>query len=629
MVNHITWKNISNLVSNGSYKEALSHYAQAHSTSIHPNKFTFPFLLKSCKELKSIPQTQQIHTHIIKFGFMSNKYAATALIDAYVKLQLFGDALKVFDEIPNPTLPSFNAVIAGFSRHGRCEESVRSFRLLAYEGLPPNSVTIASLLPACRMVEQGLQLHGLSIKMGHHSDCYVATALITMYANCSELGLARKVFELIDEKKIQSYNAVVSGFLRNGEDYMALNLIRKMCISLNKKPNPTTLLSVLSVCSNLSACSLGKQVHCYLLRSDMNHDVKLGTALVDMYSKSGIVKWAYRVFMSMENRNLVTWNAMISGFLVHGHLNIALELIHKLKIEGMKPDTVALNLMIIGLSQQGKIAEAFASFKEMQSDGMVRPSLESVTSLLHSCSYALDLRQGKEIYAHVVRTRKDFDDVVFQTTMIHLCMRCGDCSYARRVFDMYGKKSTDPTIWNALISGYGRNGENELALQLFNEMLELNVKPNSATFLSVLSICGHSGQVKKGCDIFEKMSSTYDINPTAEHFGCMVDLLARAGKLFEARDLARKLDNPPSSVYYSLLGACECYSNAEIGEEMAERLCKLDPSSPTPLVSLSNIYAGENRWNDVERLRKMMANRGLYKVPGYSWMDEKAELQIT
>ncbi|OAY69300.1 Pentatricopeptide repeat-containing protein, partial [Ananas comosus] len=213
----------------------------------------------------------------------------------------------------------------------------------------------------------------------------------------------------------------------------------------------------------------------------------------------------------------------------------------------MKPDTVALNLMIIGLSQQGKIAEAFASFKEMQSDGMVRPSLESVTSLLHSCSYALDLRQGKEIYAHVVRTRKDFDDVVFQTTMIHLCMRCGDCSYARRVFDMYGKKSTDPTIWNALISGYGRNGENELALQLFNEMLELNVKPNSATFLSVLSICGHSGQVKKGCDIFEKMSSTYDINPTAEHFGCMVDLLARAGKLFEARDLARKLDNPPSS----------------------------------------------------------------------------------
>ncbi|XP_072959887.1 pentatricopeptide repeat-containing protein At2g02750 [Typha angustifolia] len=617
-------KPIPELVSNGQYRQALSCYAQAHASSLRPNNFTFPFLLKSCGKLKSISEAQQLHTQIVKSGFQFDRYSATALIDAYMKLQLFGDALELFDGIPEPTVPSFNAIIAGFSQCGRFKESICAFMRIATEGLRPNSVTVASVLPACRVVEEGLQLHGFSTKMGHDLDRHVATALVTMYSNCSQLGLAQKVFEFISDKKVESYNAMISGFLINEAYFMALDLVRQMMICSSQESNSSTWLSVFSVCSSLSALLLGKQVHCYLLKHEVSHDVKLGTTLVDMYSKCGSLRWAYQVFTGMEKRSLTTWNAMISGLLNHGHLGTGAELFQQLRLEGLEPDTVTWNLMINGFSRQGKLAESFAFFTKMQSEGAMRPSLESITSLLQVCSSMLDLHHGKEIYGHVIRTRENFSDEVFQTTMIHMYMKCGYYVHARRVFDRIGTKSSDPAMWNAMISGYGSNGKNELALQFFTEMLERRIRPNSATFLTVLSVCSHSGLVRKGWDIFHMMTSAYNINPTTEHFACMVDLLGRAGKLSEAWDLLTEVPNPPASLYYSLLGACRSYSNADLAEEIAKRLCHLDPISPTPLVILSNIYAGKDRWNDVERLRKTMVDKRLYKVPGCSWIGTKA-----
>lgn len=496
------------------------------------------------------------------------------------------------------------------------------------EGFCLNSVTIASVLPACGTAVQGKQLHGLSIKMGHESDGYAATALLTMYSNCAELGPARRVFDLIDEKNIVSYNAMISGFLRNGAFSMALDLFRELITLPGQQANSSTLLSILSVCSKVSALLLGKQIHCYYLKCEAGNVGKIETALLDMYCKCRSVELAYRVFMTIKHRNVVTLNTMISGLLSNGYPEIATKLFHQLRSEGFRPDMATWNVLIYGFSRRGYVADAFRFFSQMQLEGVLHPSLESITSLLQACSSISDLQHGKEIHCHVIRTRADYGDEYFQTALIDLYMKCGCSLHARRIFDGNERKSGDPALWNAMISGYGKNGENNLALEIFRTMQEQRVEPNSATLLGILSACSHTGQVGKGWELFRMMSRDYGINPTAKHFGCMVGLLSRAGNLAEAWNLIQEIPEPSASVYSSLLGACGCCSDAALATVMADRLSEIEPRSPTPLVILSNIYAGQGRWNEVEKLRKMMLDRGLYKVPGCSWIGAQ-ELLLT
>ena len=617
---------IQGLVSKGQYKEALSLFTQVHSSCFQPNNFTFPFLLKACSSLQLIPQTQQVHSHIIKSGFQTCIFTATALINTYMKLCLPEDALKVFGTIPDPTLPSLNAVISGFSKCGQPEESLYAFRCLHLAGLSPNSVTVAGVLPACRTLEHGSQIHGLSIKLGHESDVYVATALITMYSNCRELGSAQRVFKMITGKSIVSFNAMASGFMQNGRYSMALELFKEVIGFSKERPSSSTLLSLLSICSKISASSLGKEIHCYILKREGGSDVMIGSALVDMYSKCGLLTRAYQVFTAMENRNLVTWNTMISGLLSKGCLDIALALFYKLRSEGLKPDSATWNTMINGFSRHGNEAEAFRLFTEMQLAG-IRPSLKVLTSLLQACSSISNLQHGKEIHCHVIRIEASHEDEFLDTALIHMYMNCGFPAHARRIFDQSERKSEDPALWNALISGYGRNGENEFAIEIFREMQERGLKPNSATFLSVLSVCGHTGQVERGWEFFRMMSRDYGIQPTEEHYGSMVDVLSRAGDLDEAWDLINEMPEPSASACHSLLGGCRCHLDTELGEMVAQRLSELEPRSPASLVVLAGIYAQQGRWIDAQKLRKVISDRRLIKVRGRSWVEVK-ELQV-
>lgn len=176
----------------------------------------------------------------------------------------------------------------------------------------------------------------------------------------------------------------------------------------------------------------------------------------------------------------------------------------------------------------------------------------------------------------------------FATALVDMYMKFGCASFARCVFDQFNAKLDDPAFWNALIGGYGRNEDYEPALEIFDEMLDEMVQPNIVTFVSVLSACSHSGQVERGLHIF-RMIREYGLDPTPEHFGCVVDLLGRPGRLGEARELVQELAEPPASVFDSLLGACRSYLDSNLGEEMSKKLLDMEPENPAPLVVLSNI----------------------------------------
>ncbi|XAR65160.1 hypothetical protein NMG60_11009172 [Bertholletia excelsa] len=610
-------RQVSKLVAEGLYWEALSSYAERHSASGGPDKFTFPCLFKACAALRASIQGQMLHSHLIKTGFGADTYASTGLTDMYMKLRLLDDALKAFDEMPDPSLSLLNAVISGFSRNGYYSEALRVFGQMGEGKLRPNSVTIASLLSSCGSLGDGLQVHCSAVKLGVDTEVYVGTSLITMYSACEELDSATKMFKIVTNKNLVSYNAYISGLLQNGFPRLVLDVFKCTRDCLHELPNSVTLISVLSACSSILYLQFGRQVHGVVLKTDMGIDTMVGTALVDMYSKCSQWKAAYSVFQELNGRrNLITWNSMIAGTMLNGQTDVAIELFSQLEFEGFKPDSATWNSMISGFMQLGKEAEALMFFNKMQSVE-IKPSLKSITSVLPVCSALSALQFGKEIHGYTIRT-DIYKDEFISTALIDMYMKCGLSPWAQRIFDQFEMKTSDPAIWNAMISGYGKNGDTESALKIFDQMVEEKVEPNTATFHCVLSMCSHTGLVDKGWQAFRMMTRDYGLSPAPEHFNCIVDLLGRTGWLDKAQELLKEMPQPSAAVMASLVNASVLHSDFKLAEEMATRLLELQPENPTPLVMLSNIYAGQGRWNDAESVRRMMDDRGLKKLPAFS-----------
>ncbi|XP_009798209.1 pentatricopeptide repeat-containing protein At2g02750 [Nicotiana sylvestris] len=609
---------ITKLVANGLYKEAINLYSQLHSSSFVPTKFTFPCLFNACAKLKAIPQGQILHTHLMKYGFGTDVYAATSLTDMYMKLTLVDRALKVFDEIPQPNIASVNAIISGFSQNGYHFEAFRLFgRLFSSLQFKPDSVTIASILSGCVNSNHGVQMHCWAIKIGVEMDIYAATSLLTMYLNCADCVSATRLFELVQNKNVVCYNAFISGLLQNGVDEVVLSVFKEMKKSLDEEPNAVTLISVLSATANLKNVKFGRQVHAFIVKVELQSHTMVGTALVDMYSKCGFWLCAYEMFKEMgRNRNLITWNSMITGMMLNEQTEKAVELFVELESEELKPDSATWNSMIIGFSLLQKEAEAFMFFRKMLSAGVV-PSMKSITSLLTACSSLSSLRCGQEIHGYILRAGNVIDEFVV-TAIIDMYMKCGQFSLARKVFDKLDVKYDDPAVWNVMISGYGRNGEGEAAFEMFSLMLKEKAQPNSATLNCILSVCSHVGKLEKAWQVFNLMITDFGLTPTLKQLNIMVDLLARSGQLDEAGDLLQLIPKPSASVFASLLAASEHYSNAKMGEEMTKKLSELEPENPVPFVILSNLYARQGRWDDAERIRETINERGLEKLPGYS-----------
>ncbi|XP_074274543.1 pentatricopeptide repeat-containing protein At2g02750-like [Silene latifolia] len=615
VVNHMK-PNIVKLVSDGHFKQALHLYTKLHSSSTPCNLFTFPCLLKACSKLNNPINGYIVHCNVIKSGFVSDIYAATGLTHMYATFGEMGNAHQLFDEMSKRNVASVTALVSGYCQNGCFKEGFRVFKEIGLREFRPSSVTIASVLSACEDVDHGSQVHCWGTKIGVERDVFVGTGLLTMYMSCGEPVLGTKVFEMMVYKNVVSYNAFVTGLIHNGVYRVVFKVFKHMLGSSDQLPNSGTFVSVLGACSSVTNLHFGRQVHGFTIRVGLQAETMVGTALVDMYAKCGSVM-AYHVFREMDgNRSLVTWNSVLSGLFFTGDCDTALELFSELESVGLVPDSATWNTMISGLSRQGNCLKAFQLFANMVSRGIV-PSLKVLTSILVVCSVSLSLQRGKEIHAQGIKAYIDNDEF-FVTSLIDLYMKCGQPTHAHKIFDQLTVKPVKAPIWNAMISGYGRNGMEELAFSIFNLMLEMNVEPNSTTFTTVLSVCSHTGQVDKALQVFEMMTKDYDLVPTPQHFACIVDLLGRSGHLEKARELMKQIPENSVSMFYSLLGAAGYHFDSELGEYSAEVLSKLEPGNSAPYVVMSNIYAAMGRWKDAERMRDMMVIKGVEKNPGYS-----------
>ncbi|PON36035.1 Tetratricopeptide-like helical domain containing protein [Parasponia andersonii] len=529
----------------------------------------------SCKDKESLAK---IHALVILTGLHRNYNAL--LIKSYARIADTQSARHMFDKMPQRGVDVWNAMIIAYSREQNHDEVASLHHRMIAEGVKPDSSSFTIALKACASLldlRTGEEIWFKAIELGYEYDAFVGSSVLNLYAKCGRIDEAASVFYKMPRRDLVCWTSMVTGYIRSGRSLEAVDTYRRMQKE-GVEADGVVMLGLIQACASLEDSKLGFSIHGYLIRRDHPMDVVLQTSLVDMYAKTGKLEFACRLFRKMVYKNVVSWDALISGYAQNGFPVNALEMLVKMQSCGFEPDLVSL------------------------------------VSALLACSQVGFLKLGKSIHGYVAR-RLDFDQVS-GTAVIDMYSKCGCLSYARALFDR--TKTKDLIFWNAMIASYGIHGQGKEALSLFLKMTE-SLKPDHATFASLLSACSHSGFVKEGRYWFHLMQSEFKILPGEKHYLCMVDLLARAGQVEEAYQLIGSMSTEPGlPIWVALLAGCYNHGKLLIGEIATKKIIELNPNDLGVYALISNFYAKERKWNEVAGLKNIMKQTGIKKIPGYS-----------
>ncbi|KAI7990929.1 Pentatricopeptide repeat-containing protein [Camellia lanceoleosa] len=410
-----------------------------------------------------------------------------------------------------------------------------------------------------------------------------------------------------------SWTYSISRHSRNGRLAQAAAEFTRMRVS-GVDPNHITFMTLLSACADFPSRSLcfGKSVHGYVRKLGLDrNNVKVGTAVVDMYSKCGLVDLARLSFDEMGVKNRVSWNTMIDGYMRNGRIEDAIEVFDEMP----ERDVVSWTALVGGFVKKGHFEQALEWFLEMQLSG-VEPDYVTIIAVISSCANLGTLGLGLWVH-RLVLSKKIKDNVRINNSLIDMYARCGCIEFSHQVF----KKMKIQTVvsWNSIIVGFAMNGNAEEALEFFKLMQIEGFKPDMVSFTGALAACSHAGLVDEGLMLFNVMKSVHRISPRIEHYGCVVDLYSRTGRLEEALNVIENMPMKPNEVVLgSLLAACRTHGNVNLAERLMNHLLELDPSSDSNYVLLSNIYAAVGSWDGANIVRKKMKDFGVQKKPGIS-----------
>ncbi|RZC43525.1 hypothetical protein C5167_036466 [Papaver somniferum] len=579
-------------------------------------------LFSKCKNIQTL---EQIHSQTIKTGLHNFQFTLSRLIEfcAVSSPSNGGDlsyALSMFESLEEqPKLFIWNAMIRGYSLSSSAELAIHFPKygdpnIWSITGIEPNSYTFPFLLKSCNgggQFQEGKQIHSHVFKMGLETDLFIHTSLINMYARNGELVDARLVFDkschrdvvsftamitgyacggylddawrLFDEipvRDVVSWNAIFAAYVQSGQFEEALSFFKDM-LKGKVKPNGSTMISVLSACAHSSSLETGNWVGSWIEDNGLGSNLRLVNALLNMYCKCGDLEKARLLFDGISRKDCISWNIMIGGY-----------------------------------THMGQYKEALYLFQQMQRSGE-EPNEVTILSILPACTYLVALETGIWIHAYIDRHFKWSTNTSLSTSLIDMYAKCGSIQSAKQVFDSVNPKSL--ASWNAIISGLAMHGHVDSSLELFTKMVDEGTEPNDITFIAVLSSCSHGGLVEQARQYFHSMVNDYKIPPKLQHYGCMIDLLGRAGLFCEADSLIKSMEmKPDAAILSSLLGACKLHGKVELAEVISDKLFELEPDNPGGYVQLSNIYAAAGRWEDVARIRTRLNDRGMKKVPGCS-----------
>lgn len=461
-----------------------------------------------------------------------------------------------------------------------------------------------ALIDRCRSARHLLELHGAVLRAGLHHHPIVDFKLQRTYSALGRLDRSLTLLRLTPNPNVFFWTAAVHAHALHGLHHEALLLFSDM-LSASVEPNAFTFSSALKACP----LGPGRALHAHSLKLVLNSDPYVATALLDMYARGGEVVSARRLFDAMPEKRLVSSTAMITCYAKMGDLDNARQLFDEMD----ERDCVCWNIMIDGYTQHGRPNEALLLFRQMLSSS-TKPNEVTVISVLSAIAQQGSVGSGRWVHSYIENNPIEFNARV-GTALIDMYCKCGSLEDACKVFDSIENK--DVVVWNSMIGGYAMHGHSHKALELFSGLRAEGLQPTDITFIGVLNVCSHSGLIEEGREYFRSMEKDYGIEPKIEHYGCIVDLLGRAGLVDEAYELVQSMKIPPDPVIWgSLLAACRLHRNMALGEKIANFLVRNGLANSGTYILLSNIYAAVGNWEAVAQVRALMKENKVQKEPG-------------
>ncbi|XP_027361920.1 putative pentatricopeptide repeat-containing protein At5g13230, mitochondrial [Abrus precatorius] len=551
------------------------------------NSFVFTTLLKLLVSMDLADTCWSVHACAYKLGHHSDAYVGTALIDAYSVGGNVDAARRVFDGIYCKDMVSWTGMVGCYAENSFHEDALLLFCQMRIIGYTPNNFTISAALKSClglEAFELGKVVHGCALKACYDRDLYVGTALLELYYKSGEIVDVQRFFEEMPKDDLILWSLMISRYAQSDKSKEALELFCRMRQS-SVVPNSFTFASVLQACASMVSLNFGKQVQSYVLKVGLDSNVFVSNALMDVYAKCGEIENSMKLFRELEEKNVVSWNTVIVGYVQLGYREKAMNL--------------------------------FSSMLEYD----IEPTEVTYSSVLCASASLAVLELGRQIHSLTVKTMYN-KDIPVANSLIDMYAKCGRIDDARLIFDKMDKQ--DDVSWNAIICGYSMHGLGMEALNLFDMMQQTDCKPNKLTFVGVLSACSNAGLLDKGRAHFKSMLQDYGIEPCIEHYTCIVWLLGRSGQFDEAVKLIGEIPIQPSvMVWRALLGACVIHKNLDLGRVCAHHVLEMEPHDDATHVLLSNMYATAGRWDSVASVRKNMQKKRVKKEPGLSWVENQ------
>ncbi|XP_031248619.1 pentatricopeptide repeat-containing protein At1g08070, chloroplastic-like [Pistacia vera] len=563
-------------------------------------------ILKKLQKCKTIEQLKQTHLQILIQKLQHSNFVMPKLITLSSQLDSLQYTIKIFLNLQNPNTISYNTIIKCFL--GKTyKDALLVYNQMKASMVAPNSYTFSFILKCFESFEAwkcGIAVHSEIVKMGFCSSVFVRNNLLNFYAKCGKSsGLAWRVFEEMTKRDVVSWNLMIGAYMEHGEIDCAMGLFDFM-----PERSIVTWNSVVSGLSKEGNMELARSV---FEKMPEKNEVSWNS-MISGYARIGDMEAAKCIFNQMQEKSIVSWTALISGYATIGDLESASSFFNLMPFKYV----VTWNAMISGYVNNKKFDLGLSVFHQMLTEGNCKPDHSTLTSVLSACSHLGSLEHGKWIDSYIKKKKFQLS-IPLGNALIDMFAKCGDLESAKAVFDKMDNRCI--ITWTAMISGLAVNGQCSEALNLFPRMKFDGIKPDHVIFIAVLSACTHGGLVEEGKWVYKQMVEEYNIKPRIEHYGCMIDLLGRAGKLEEAARFIESMHLKPNAVIWAtLLSACKTHGSGEMLESVGKIFLDQEPSNPDYLMLVSNLSAAAGQWEEFSSFRVAMRQHGVEKVPGCS-----------
>ncbi|XP_024537981.1 pentatricopeptide repeat-containing protein At2g39620 [Selaginella moellendorffii] len=643
-------------------RKAIEMFRSMDSAGIKPDSATLSSVLGACSSLRDLEEGRRIHGRISSGEFQSGIVVETGLVKMYARCGRLREAREVFDRIENKDVICWNSMIAAYAQGGHSAQARQLCEEMEGFGVKASDTTFAGILGACSSLEEGKKIHSRALARGLSSSIIVQNALVSMYARCSRLDVARVVFDKIESKSVVSWNAMIAACARQGEAEQALQLFERMEL----EPNEVTFASVFNACSLLpDHREVGKRIHDRIRGSHLEANVTVATAIVTMYGKFGKVGMARQVFNGIQHKNVVSWNAMLGAYTQNNLDREALEVYHEMVAQKVQQDEVTVVIalgisaslrllklgielhelsvahgydsnikvqnalismygkcneldaarrvfskvrahdvvswtaLIVAYTQHGRNREALELYKQMEGEGM-EPDKVTFTSVLSACSNTNDLELGQALHARLLARKDGFSDGVLVAALINMYVKCGRLDLSSEIFQSC-KDTKAVVVWNAMITAYEQEGYSRAAVDLYDMMKQRGLDPDESTLSSILSACAELKDLEKGEQVHVEIIASRDCSQNPVVLNALISMYASCGEIREAKAVFKRMKNRDVVSWTILISAYVQGGDARRALRLYRRMLVegVQPTEVTMLAVIAACSAMESLWEGI------------------------------